>query len=185
MNDMEERKCLADWQRIQLLLDKMAYEILAAFETIANFAVIGIQPRGVAVAKALHKRLEQFSQETLDFGVLDVTFHRDDIHKKVLLPNQTQIHFVVEDRPILLVDDVCYTGRTARAALDALLSYGRPSSIHFAVLVHRIRNQQVPIQPQFVGLCVDTIANDYIELHWQNQQATLYLVHRYEASAGH
>jgi pyrimidine operon attenuation protein/uracil phosphoribosyltransferase len=101
-------------------------------------------------------------------GALDVTFHRDDFRRKEhpLAPSENDMPFLVEDRRVILVDDVLYTGRTVRAAMEALLTFGRPSSVQLLVLIDRRFHRELPIEPQFVGLTVDSIDAQFVRVHW-------------------
>ncbi|HSB92675.1 MAG TPA: bifunctional pyr operon transcriptional regulator/uracil phosphoribosyltransferase PyrR, partial [Flavitalea sp.] len=132
--------------------------------------VIGIQPRGVYVSErfvAELKRLLPASQ--IRYGILDITFYRDDIRDELHVPNQTDIPFSIENKRVILVDDVLYTGRTIRAALDALLDFGRPAKVELCVLVDRRFSRQLPIQPDYVGKSIDSIISQKVKVFWKER----------------
>ena len=135
--------------------------------------LIGLQPRGSFLAKELHKRLTAIlAPARVDIGLLDTTFHRDDFrkHKGPIIPSATVMDIVVEDRNIIFVDDVLYTGRTIRAGMDALLDFGRPGSVELLVLVDRRYSRQLPIEPTYRGLSVDTRANQKVKVNWKDTE---------------
>lgn len=152
-------------QKIQLVVHRLAYEIIEHCQDIKKAKLIGIQPRGTRFVTLLQKELTRLLNVTLPTGKLDITFFRDDLNQPHLhLPYPTEIPFSLHDQEIVLVDDVLYTGRTVRAALSALNTFGRPRRIWLCVLIDRIRNRELPIAPHFIGMQVDTIAEDYVKV---------------------
>ena len=144
--------------------------MLEAHAEIEDTVVIGIQPRGVFVSErfvAELKRLLPASQ--IRYGILDITFYRDDIRDELHVPNQTDIPFSIENKRVILVDDVLYTGRTIRAALDALLDFGRPAKVELCVLVDRRFSRELPIQPDYVGKSIDSIISQKVKVFWQER----------------
>lgn len=160
-----ESRILLEQQRIGLIIRRMAYQIWETWDDMNRAAIIGLQPRGVTFARMLHQELRAISGvEKIPFGMLDTTFHRDDFRRKnePLIPSQNQMEFLVEGLNIILADDVLYTGRSVRAALDALTAYGRPASVVLATLVDRRFSRELPIEANFSGITVDTRANDRV-----------------------
>ena len=133
-----------------------------------NTALIGIQPRGIILSDKL---VEEVKLETgdlaLNYGKLDITFYRDDLRKEMHIPNKTDIHFSIEGKKVVLIDDVLYTGRTIRAALDALMDFGRPDKVELLVLIDRRYSRQLPIQPDYVGKSIDSIISQKVKVLWQ------------------
>jgi pyrimidine operon attenuation protein/uracil phosphoribosyltransferase len=132
--------------------------------------MLGIQPRGVVFAKRLKEIFsEMFPGIHLPYGDLDVTFFRDDyrMHKNPILPNATKINFVIEGKSVILVDDVLYTGRTVRSALDAMLAFGRPEKVELVILVDRSRMRDLPIQSDYKGIKVDTHSGERVIVSWK------------------
>ncbi len=134
----------------------------------SNIAIIGLQPRGiylsdriVAEIQALHKN------KPLQYGKLDITFYRDDVRNTLHKANETDIPFSIEDKEVILVDDVLYTGRTTRAALDALLDYGRPAKVELCVLIDRRFTREFPIQADYVGKYIDSFDNQKVLVRWK------------------
>jgi len=132
-----------------------------------------LQPRGSRLAERLQARLKELLPgEDIRCGKLDVTFYRDDIrtHEKPLAPNVNVMGFTVENRHVVLVDDVLFTGRTIRAGLDALLAHGRPKSVALAVLIDRRFSRELPIEPNYIGKHVDSIGAQHVLVEWAEEQ---------------
>jgi pyrimidine operon attenuation protein/uracil phosphoribosyltransferase len=112
--------------------------------------------------------VKQITGETIPYGKLDITFYRDDVHSGDLhVPQQTEIPFSVENRKVILIDDVLHTGRTIRAAMDALIDFGRPKNVELMVLIDRRYSRELPIQPDYVGQMVDTIITQNVKVNWE------------------
>lgn len=168
---MEERIIVSE-ERMPWLLERLCFLFLERHVHPEAVAVVALQPRGVAFGRAWIRTLERHIPGRLpDFGFLDITFHRDDYRKREELgiPSETHMPFIVENRPVLLLDDVLYTGRSVRAGLDAILSYGRPSSIELMVLVERRFSREMPIQPDYVGERVDALSSEKVRVFWEPQ----------------
>lgn len=155
--------------QFQLTLDRLAHQLVEEHGQFQNSALIGIQPRGIHVAAQLRDRIQAIlGGETLRCGDLDITFFRDDFRRqdKPLQAAATNLDFTVEDLRIVLVDDVLFTGRTIRAAMDALLAHGRPSTVELAVLVDRRFRRELPIEPKYVGRSVDSLDSQRVKVIW-------------------
>lgn len=144
---------------------RFAHQFLEAYDDFSKLAVIGMQTRGVYMGKRIVKEMEQSFNTNIDFGVLDVTFYRDDYRSKLKMPEVkvTEIPFDLYDRDIVLVDDVLYTGRTVRSAMDALMAYGRPRSIKFCCMIDR-GHRELPVAADYQGRYVPTYENEEIRL---------------------
>lgn len=167
---MTER-LLFDGPQLALTLERLAWQVLEHHHGKEDWCLIGLQPRGVPVAERIRQQLAHIAPDlAVPYGELDATFHRDDFRhgRGPLLPNRTHIDFLLENRTVILVDDVLYTGRTVRAALDALLAFGRPRAVELLVLVDRRWRREVPIQATFVGIEVDTPIRERIQVTWSD-----------------
>ncbi len=130
--------------------------------------IIGLQPRGVFLSDRIVQELEKLiPPATIQYGKLDITFYRDDVRKSLHIASNTDIPFSIENKNVILVDDVLYTGRTIRAALDALLDYGRPAKVALCVLVDRRFSRELPIQPDYLGKAIDTIYSQRVTVLWK------------------
>ena len=153
----------------------MAHQILENEIEPENTVVIGIQPRGVFLSDQIVKEIRQeIPAIKLAYGKLDITFYRDDIRKELHVANQTDIPFSIEGKKVVLIDDVLYTGRTIRAALDALLDFGRPSKVELCVLIDRRFSREFPIQPDYVGKSIDSIVTQKVKVEWNKREVILY-----------
>ena len=172
---MAERKLLVAGTRLSLTLERLALQLAENPDTPANLCLIGLQPRGVHVSDRIHRLLEASTGQTIPYGKLDITFFRDDIRGRgdVLRANQTDIRFSTEGKRIVLVDDVLYTGRSVRAALDAVTAFGRPACVELLVLVSRRYTQELPIAPTYVGLEVDSVRDQRVVVDWADEAVYL------------
>ena len=161
----EKSKVIMTKEDIQNALQKIARQIIAKNTPIHNLALIGIRSRGVDLAKRINIYIRNFSQTSLSIGIIDTTLYRDDIssfsYKPVL--KKTEISFSIDNKNIVLIDDVLYTGRTIRAALDALTDLGRPKTIQLAVLVDR-GNRELPICADYIGLSFNTNQDESVKV---------------------
>lgn len=165
-------KTLLDSHRLSITLRRLAHQIIEAHPDFRETAIIGIQPRGIWLSDRIVRLLKEISGDArIDYGRLDITFYRDDVHQGsgIHLPNQTDVNFSVEGRKVILVDDVLHTGRTIRAAMDALLDFGRPLQVQLLTLIDRRFSREVPIQPDYVGHTVDTIFSQKVKVLWQEK----------------
>ena len=135
-----------------------------------NTVVIGIQPRGVALSdRIVAEMIREIGNSNFHYGKLDITFYRDDFRNEIHVPNQTDILFSIEGKDVVLIDDVLYTGRTIRAALDALLDFGRPAKVELLTLINRRYSRQLPIQPDYTGRDIDSIVSQRVKVLWQEK----------------
>jgi pyrimidine operon attenuation protein/uracil phosphoribosyltransferase len=162
---MGKSKKILDRVGIDRLLKRMAYEILEVHPKIDPLALIGIHTRGVFLAQRLQRHIEVIEGTQLPTGEIDITLYRDDWTQKSAQPvvKTTDITFSVDAKQIILIDDVLYTGRTVRAAMDALVDFGRPARIELAVLIDR-GHRELPIQSNYTGHCVTTEPNEKINV---------------------
>ncbi|MBX2938780.1 MAG: bifunctional pyr operon transcriptional regulator/uracil phosphoribosyltransferase PyrR [Ferruginibacter sp.] len=152
-------------QAFRNCIETLAQEILGRRPDMSNTAIVGIQQGGVVVAEALYEAIcRSVKGAQPDYGQIDITFYRDDLHKQILQPDKMNLPFSVDDKHILLVDDVLFTGRTIKAALDVLLDYGRPGKVELCVLVDRAEHRQFPIQADYRGITPSTASREKIKL---------------------
>ncbi len=158
-------KVLLDRKDIEKIIGDISEKIYNETDNIEKFAIIGIQTRGVELADRIRARLENLTGREVNHGILDITFHRDDLVTRGVLPviKETRIDFDIADMKILLVDDVLYTGRTVKAALETLTTFGRPRAIRLFVLVDR-GNRELPIQPDYCGFSIETSIEDKVKV---------------------
>lgn len=165
-------KTILSEQQVSLTVKRLAHQILENHLQLNNTAIIGIQPRGVALSDRIVDELnELIAPLKVEYGKLDITFYRDDIRKELHVANKTDILFSIENKNVVIVDDVLWTGRTIRAALDALLDFGRPRKVELCVLIDRRFNRELPIQPDYTGKALDTIVSEKVKVLWKQKDA--------------
>ncbi len=159
--DMMNIKVMFDEKSVLRTLARLSHEIIEKNDHADELFIIGIRSRGVSIAKILADNIKKFSDIAVHLGELDISLHRDDIDKNEIRESKTKIDFSVTGKTVILVDDVLYTGRTARAALDAIVDIGRPSCIQLAVLVDR-GHKEFPIHGDYVGKNIPTSRNEKV-----------------------
>ncbi len=179
---------LLDAADLDRTLNRLARQIVEHLDEDAEpaerLALVGMQTRGVHLARRLCDKIEGFEGLRLPFGVLDATMYRDDVRRRHLAVHPTDIPFDVDDRRLVLVDDVVYTGRTTRAALDALMDLGRPASVRFLALIDR-GLRELPVRPDFVGRTVPTTPGEEVRVRLRelDDREGVWLVERQTAEA--
>lgn len=159
-------KVIMDSETMARTISRIAHEILERNKGAKELRIIGIRTRGIHIARRIADKIEELEGIKPPLGTLDITLYRDDFRRRSDMPKvqKTEISFSVEDKNVILVDDVLYTGRTTRAAIDAIMDYGRPASIQLVVLVDR-GHRELPIQADYVGIKVMTLKNENVEVH--------------------
>jgi pyrimidine operon attenuation protein / uracil phosphoribosyltransferase len=164
---MKEKSLILSESDIERILKRISHEIIERNKGSQNLVFIGIQKRGVPLAERIAKNIALLEDNEINIGKLDITFYRDDISKKILPQIQmTDIPFKIDERDIILIDDVLFTGRTIRAALDAIIDFGRPKTIQLVVLIDR-GHRELPIRADYVGKNIPTSANEFVEVKLQ------------------
>lgn len=154
--------------QIQHIIRRLSHEIIENHLTISDTVLISIQPRGIFLGDRIVQEIKNtFTDETIYYGKLDITFYRDDIRKELHVANKTDVPFSIEGKNVVLVDDVLWTGRTIRAALDALLDFGRPRSVQLCVLINRRFGRELPIQADYIGKSIDTFDTQKVKVQWK------------------
>lgn len=177
------KKLLFDSRHLDITLNRLSQQLLENHRDFENSVILGLQPRGTFLAELICKKLNQLTRKKIPFGLLDTTFHRDDFRRREVpaKASETRIDFVIEGKEVILIDDVLYTGRTVRAAMDAMLSFGRPQKVELLVLVDRKHTRDVPIEANYVGKYVDTLESQkvLVELEAQGfEQNKIWLVNK-------
>ncbi len=166
-----QNSILLSGAKFQITLQRLCHQLIENHQDFSDSVIVGIQPRGVYLARRIVKELKKtLSLDRIPSGDLDITFFRDDFRMKgslPLSPSSTNMDFIVEDKKVILVDDVLWTGRTIRSALDALQSFGRPRKVELLVLVDRRFARHLPIEPDYIGLSVDSINSQKVIVSWQ------------------
>ena len=157
-------------QQVLLTTKRLAHQILENHLDLTNTVFIGLQPRGVYLSDKIVEQLKQtVPSEKVNYGKLDITFYRDDVRRELKVPNKTEINFTIENKKVVLIDDVLFTGRTIRAALDALLDFGRPDKVELCVLIDRRFSRQLPIQPDYTGKVIDDFITQKVMVKWKDK----------------
>jgi len=166
-----QKKLILDQDLLEITISRLCYQLIENHNDFSDSAILGLQPRGKFVADRIHTKLESLIRGKIKKGYLDTTFHRDDFRRRETpkMANETTIPFLIEDKKIVLIDDVLYTGRSVRAALDAMISFGRPKSVELLVLIDRKYTRDLPIQPNYIGKSVNTIQSQRVMVEWREQ----------------
>lgn len=156
-------------QEFSIAINRLAFQLIENHDDFSNSVLIGLQPRGVYLAHRLQNVLQTQHNVKALAGGLDITFYRDDFRRrdKSIIPSVTNIDFEIEDKKVILIDDVLFTGRTVRAGLDAMLSFGRPKQVELLCLIDRRFSRNLPIQADYVGKQVDSISSERVEVTWK------------------
>ena len=177
------QKVLLNEKEVNIILHRLACQLIEKHNDFSNTILIGLQPRGKHLADRLLQLLQSdYNIFDTQVGYLDITFYRDDFRRsnKVLEASETQMDFIVEGKNVVFIDDVLYTGRSIRAALTAIQSYGRPKSIELLILIDRRFSRHLPIQPDYRGRQVDAIDEEKVIVNWKETQGedTVYLINQ-------
>lgn len=175
------QKVLLNATEVNIILHRLACQLIENHNDFSNTVLIGIQPRGKFLANRLATMLKtDYNIENLQLGHLDITFYRDDFRRgeKILEANTTEINFQVENKNVVFIDDVLYTGRSIRSALTAIQSFGRPKEIELLTLIDRRFSRHLPIQPNYRGRQVDAINEEKVKVNWVENEGedSVYLV---------
>ncbi len=165
---------IMDESQLKLTLKRLAHELIENHYPFTNTCIIGIQPRGIAISDYITQYIKEVHPEvTIHYGKLDITFYRDDFRGQIHIPNITDLDFSIENKQVILIDDVLYTGRTIRAAMDALLDHGRAGKVELCILVDRKFSRELPIQPDYVGKSIDSIVTQKVKVIWGEEKSVV------------
>jgi pyrimidine operon attenuation protein / uracil phosphoribosyltransferase len=161
--------------QLQLIINRLAQQLIENDNNITDTIFIGIQPRGVYVSDKIITEIKKLCpQEEIKYGLLDITFYRDDVRNEIHVPNKTEIPFSIDGKKVILIDDVLYTGRTIRAALDALQDFGRPKKVELCVMVNRRFDRELPIQPDYCGIVIDSQIEQKVKVDKEKGEVVIY-----------
>jgi pyrimidine operon attenuation protein/uracil phosphoribosyltransferase len=163
-----QKRLVLDQQQIAIILRRFCHQLIENHDTFENTVLLGLQPRGPIVLDKIITLLKDISGYDVPFGYLDATFHRDDFRRRdfPLKANETKIDFLIEGKKVVLIDDVLYKGRSVRAALDAMIAFGRPQKVELMILVDRKFTRDYPIMPDYCGVKVNTLESQYVSVEW-------------------
>ena len=167
---MNKHLKILDQNQIKVTINRLCQQLIENHNDFSQTVLVGIQPRGIFLTNRIIDKINQSlkSKKVLN-GVLDISFYRDDLRRREvpIEPNEMKMNISIEDKRVVLVDDVLFTGRSVRSAIDALMTFGRPKSVELLVLVNRRFNRHFPIQPDYIGRTVDVLESERILVEWK------------------
>ncbi|MBD8491221.1 bifunctional pyr operon transcriptional regulator/uracil phosphoribosyltransferase PyrR [Echinicola sp. CAU 1574] len=166
-----QKRLVLDQKQIAITIDRFCHQLIENHDDFDNTVLLGLQPRGTLVLDKIVKRLKEISGHDVPSGYLDATFHRDDFRRRdiPLKANETKINFLIENKKVVLVDDVLFKGRSVRAAMDAMIAFGRPKKVELMVLIDRKYTRDYPVIPNYFGRQVNTLESQYVSVEWASQ----------------
>lgn len=156
---------------LEIMISRLCQQLIENHQDFSNSVVMGLQPRGIHFAERIVTELREKTGQKIMVGYLDATFYRDDFRRREspLVPNKTNVPFLIEGKKVILIDDVLASGRMVRAALDAMTAFGRPKTVELLVLIDRRYNRELPIDPDYVGMEVSTVESQRVQVEWKEQ----------------
>jgi pyrimidine operon attenuation protein / uracil phosphoribosyltransferase len=156
---------------LEIMISRLCQQLIENHQDFSNSVVMGLQPRGIYFAERIVAELRRRIGSHISLGYLDATFYRDDFRRREspLVPNKTNVPFLIEGKKVILIDDVLASGRMVRAALDAMTAFGRPKTVELLVLIDRRYNRELPIEPDYAGMEVSTVASQRVQVEWREQ----------------
>ena len=166
-----QKKLILDTDLLEITVSRLCQELIENHRDFKDTVIIGMQPRGVFLAEHICRILATIIKRPLPLGYLDATFHRDDFRRREIpvKANENRIPFIIEGKNVVLVDDVLFTGRTIRAAMDAMIAFGRPAKVELLVLIDRKYNRELPIAADYIGRAVNTLASQRVLVELEAQ----------------
>lgn len=166
-----QKRLVLDQKQIDITISRFCYQLIENHDDFSNTVLLGLQPRGTLVLDRIIERMKQIADVAIPHGYLDATFHRDDFRRRdlPLRANETRIDFLIENKQVVLVDDVLYKGRSVRAAMDAMIAFGRPKKVELMVLIDRKYTRDFPIKPDYYGRQVNTLESEHVSVEWESQ----------------
>lgn len=164
-----QKKLILDSDLLDITLNRLCQQLIENHNNFKDTVILGLQPRGIFLAELIHQKLEKLIGSKILLGLLDTTFHRDDFRRRdtPAKASETRVPFVIEGKSVVLIDDVLFTGRTVRAAMDAMITFGRPTKVELLVLVDRKHSRDLPIAADYVGKYVNTIESQRVLVELQ------------------
>jgi len=171
------KKLVASAKYTDLLIRRLAEQLIEDHGNFSDSVLIGLQPKGGYLLKQIQKYLQTQYDCSVQAGLLDTTFFRDDFKRKDLnwKPKITEMPFLVENKKVILIDDVLFTGRSVRSSLDALISFGRPSKVQLLILIERVFQREFPISPDYIGIKVNTLISEKIKIDWELEEINIWI----------
>lgn len=164
---MDAGRIILAQPQFNLVIERLCHQLIETYDEFENTCMVSIQPRGTLLADRIVRRLLELGVPHFPYGNLDITFYRDDFRRgKNLNASVTNMDFIIENQKVILIDDVLYTGRSVQAALTALNHYGRPALVELLTLVDRRFNRHLPVQPDFIGISIDALEEEYVKVAW-------------------
>lgn len=171
-------KTILNQKHLELTINRLCYQLIENHDDFSNTVIIGMQPRGVHLAHVIQEHLQEITgNKNIPVGALDASFYRDDFRRREtpIEVSGTTIDFLIEGKKVILIDDVLYTGRMVRAALDAMMDFGRPSAVEYLVLVERRFSRQLPVKADYVGRTIDSVASERVDVQWKGNRGKVIL----------
>ena len=161
---MSDSRQILNKKQIAIMIRRLCHQLIENHHDFSDSVIISLLPRGRQVSKRIIDKLEVIIGKKIEFGELDISFYRDDLRKhiKPIIPYKMNMNISVDNKHVVIIDDVLYTGRSVRAAIDALMPFGRPKSIELLVLIDRRLSRHLPIQPNYVGKVIDSIDSERV-----------------------
>ena len=159
-------------KQIDIVIERLCHELIENHFDFSNSVLVSLMPRGRHVGKKIHEKLETIIKKRIKYGELDSSFYRDDLrkHTNPIVPHKMSMNFSVDEKNVVFIDDVLFTGRSVRSAIDALMPFGRPKTIELLVLINRRLTRQLPIQPNYIGKEVDSIDSEKVIVRLDNKK---------------
>jgi len=167
-----DKRTILNSKHFDITLNRLASQLKENHQSFENTVLIGLQPNGIHLLNRLRLILEEDLKHEIQCGQLDITFYRDDFRRREqpIIPSVTNIDFIIENRNVVLIDDVLFSGRTIRSGLDALLAFGRPNRVELLTFIDRRFERHLPIQPDYTGRVVDTLSSQRVSVEWKEIQ---------------
>jgi len=175
-----KKKLIFDSNLLKITLDRLCQELIENHGKFDHSVLLGLQPRGIFLVEYIKERLSQITKKEIQYGYLDATFYRDDFRRKdaPISAHENKIPFLIENKKVVLIDDVLFTGRTVRAALDAMLAFGRPKKVELFVLIDRKYSREFPIAADYVGRYVNTHYNQHVLVEFNSNDSKIWLMNK-------
>ncbi|MEO9804661.1 MAG: bifunctional pyr operon transcriptional regulator/uracil phosphoribosyltransferase PyrR [Reichenbachiella sp.] len=159
-----QKRLLLNSHHLSITISRLCYQLIENHNQFENTVLLGLQPKGIYLAERIKAELERVINKTVPLGYLDITFYRDDFRRRdePLAPNETKVPFIIEDKNVVLIDDVLYTGRSVKSAMDAMGAFGRPAKVEFLTLIDRSYSRDIPVEANYIGKRVNTVLSQKV-----------------------
>ncbi len=168
---MSQKRLILSSPLLEIMISRLCQQLIENHQSFDGSVILGLQPRGIYFAERVVGELRKITQQNILFGYLDATFYRDDFRRRdaPIQAKATKVDFVIENKKVILIDDVLASGRMVRAAMDAMQAFGRPQKVELMVLIDRQYNREIPIEPNYTGMRVNTLENQKVLVEWIEQ----------------